>query len=264
MEICDFSRSTFTFRIDTTVQKPITVSHQPPYSLNNARINLECCCELTDKKTGSTTLYLLGADCKTERVGVPSYIWTQPNANFCLVASQDEFLIIKSWAHRGVKVMLYPESLGPQPQRQSDLVKNAWAGFRIDLCPVPGKVLESPQAIVQASLQNRPLLARTEYDDGDYHVYILHPIKTMSANERDNIYQTDTGPVILPDISPGRLSTAKRKIEVFDLAYSAFNCPEWAEFIVNVPTAVTDGISVNHYSKVRRSENTRNAIIQID
>ncbi len=38
MPTIDFSRSFLTFRIDTLKKPPQTVSQQPPYSLNNARI----------------------------------------------------------------------------------------------------------------------------------------------------------------------------------------------------------------------------------
>ena len=30
---------------------------------------------------------------------------------------------------------------------------------------------------------------------------VEYPVKTMNANERDMVYQTDTGPVLLPDLS---------------------------------------------------------------
>ena len=37
------------------------------------------------------------------------------------------------------------------------------------------------------------------------------------------------------------------------LAYSAFNVPDWIEFLVRGPTRLTDDISVWHYSEpVRR------------
>ncbi len=264
MNIYDYSRSTLTFRIDTTAQKPITVSHKPPYSLNNARITVECCCEVTDKKNNSNIMYVLGADCKTERIGVKADIWTEPNAGFRLLAGGDEMLIIKNWAHRGIKVMLHPESLGAQPLRQSNLIKNAWSDFHLDLHTTSGKVLDSAESIVRATLENHQLLAQRDYDDGDFHVCIQHPVKTMNANERDNVYQTDTGPIILPDFSPKRLDQAERRIEIFDLAYSAFNCPQWAEFVICVPTPAAEQISVDHYSKFRRIDNTDNAIIQID
>ena len=78
------------------------------------------------------------------------------------------------------------------------------------------------------------------------------------------IYQTDTGPIVLPDLSPERLARTNRCIEMFDLAFSAFNCSEWAEFVICVPTPVAEQISVDHYSKFRRIDNAENVIIQID
>lgn len=264
MKVYDYSRSTLTIRTDTTVQKPTTVSHKPPYSLNNFRMTAECCCEVTDKKNNSSIMYVLGAECKTERVGVNADIWTEPNAGFRLLAGGGEMLMIKNWAHRGIKVMLHPESLGVQPLRQSNLIKNASSDFHIDLHTTSGKVLDSAESIVRATLENHNLLAQTDYDDADFHVCIQHPVKNMNANERDNVYQIDTGPIILPDLSSERIAHAELRIEMFDLAYSAFNCPQWAEFVIYMPTAVTDQISVDHYSKFRRIDNTHNAIIQID
>ena len=34
MNTFDFHRSFFTFRIDTLVKQPLTVTHKPPFSLN--------------------------------------------------------------------------------------------------------------------------------------------------------------------------------------------------------------------------------------
>ena len=78
---------------------------------------------------------------------------------------------------------------------------------------------------------------------------------------REQVFQTDTGPILLPDFSTDR--EIERFIERFDLAYSAFNNPDWAEFIVNVPTQLYEEISVNHYSQPRRAENTRNSVIAL-
>ena len=38
MNTFDFNRSFFTFRIDTLGKQPLTVTHKPPFNLNNARI----------------------------------------------------------------------------------------------------------------------------------------------------------------------------------------------------------------------------------
>ena len=107
--------------------------------------------------------------------------------------------------------------------------------------------------------QNRPLAARTEFGEEEgYRVVLDYPVKTMNANERDWVYQTDTGPVILPDLS----RPYDNFIERFRMAFAAFNAPDWAEFIVQVPTPIAEGISVNHYSQTRRLK-TKNTMIEV-
>ena len=101
-------------------------------------------------------------------------------------------------------------------------------------------------------------MGRTVIDGTRYLTTLEFPIKTMNASERDLIYQTDTGPVILPDFSrePDDL------IVGFELAFVAFNCPDRAEFIVRVPTPVGEGIDVYHYSKAVRFD-TQNQVLRL-
>jgi hypothetical protein len=261
MDICDYSRSFLMFTIDLKTRQPITLSNPSPTTLNNARIALECICEIFNRQTGEKSMYVLGASCKTELVGVPRDVWTQPNADFCLIASREEFMILKSWQRNNMGVKRYPESLGVQPERQVGAVSDAWTGFKIDIKEVPGEVLTSTEQIIEGVFANRALIARLEYEQEPWAVRIDCPVKTINVSERDKIYQTDTGPIILPDFS--RYKTASRLVAVFDQAYMAFNTSNWAEFIISVPTPVAEGLSVNHYSKVRRIEKMRNKIIAI-
>ena len=261
MKACDFSRSFLTFRIDLKEQQPTTLSHKSPTTLNNARISLECICNLENSKTGESFRYVLGASCKTERVGVPKDIWLKPVADFCVITSDEEFMILKSWQRNDMKVMRHPESLGAQPERQAGLTKEAWTSLKIKVSETEAAVLNSVDEIIDATFEGMPLVSRMEYDDSSYHVRIENPVKTFNVNEREKIYQTDTGPVLLPDFS--RLSGESRLVEVFDLAFSAFNCPQWAEFVVNVPTAIAEGVSANTYSKTRRIENMKNTIVML-
>lgn len=263
MDHYDFSRSFVTFGIDLDKKKPVTLSQKSPTKVNNARVVIECVCTITNNKDGTSKMYVLDASCKTELVGVSVDIWTEPNADMCLIGSSDEFMIVKSWAKKDMGVMLEPATLGLQPERHASSVEEVFTRYEIALCRCNAKALNSAEAIVEATLNNRPLIARIEYEESDYHVCIDHPVKTINANPVDNIFQTDTGPVLLPDLSTPRIEKSERFIEVLDLAYSAINCFDWAEFIVNVPTPLTDEISVNHYSQSRRIENTKNAIYEL-
>ena len=259
----DFGRSFLNLRIDLDEKPPKTLSHKPPTTVNNGRMQIACVCTLTDNKDGSDRTYVLSESCKSEQVGATSELFTTPNADMCMVASEDEFMIVKSWARRDMGVMLVPASLGPQPERQPEAVSDVFTRFAIHLHAVPGRVLETADAIVEATLASHPLVARIEYDDRDFHVCIEHPVKAINANEIENSFQTDTGPLILPDLSPQRLRDSGRFVAVMDHAFAAFNCSEWAEFVINVPTPVGETICVNHYNKTRRIENTRNRIIDI-
>jgi len=51
MKTIDFARSSLTFRIDTLKKPSQTVRHKPPFTLNDARIPIECRGEITAKET---------------------------------------------------------------------------------------------------------------------------------------------------------------------------------------------------------------------
>ncbi|MEO2045289.1 MAG: hypothetical protein ABGX16_01800 [Pirellulales bacterium] len=258
MNTLEFHRSFITFRIDTLKKQPKTVSHEPPFTLNNSRLPLECRCRITEKETEKTQEFFLGANCKTERVGVERDIWTRPNADFVPVCSRSQWMVLKTFDHVGKGVPLYPPSLGMQPERQVINVDEAFDSLRIDLAKSPGEVLETPEAIVEGVLANRLLNARTCIESDRYIALLDYPVKTINANERDWIYQTDTGPVLLPDLSrePDDL------IGGMDLTFVAFNTPNWIELIVRTSTPVVGDVSVYHYSKAIRLD-SQNQIIAL-
>jgi hypothetical protein len=258
MEVINFSTSYLTWRNDSLVVKPKTQSSKPRFTLNNARIPIDCRCEIVERATGDTREFVLGGNCKTERVGAEKDIWSFPNADFVPVFSKDHFMMIKTFDQVGKSVQLYPPSLGNQPERQVGRVEDSFAGIRIDLTRQEGELLDKPEQVVKAVLANRSLVARSEYEDERYSVILDYPIKTINANERDNFFQTDTGPIMLPDLT----RDLDDLIAGFELAFSAFNAPDWTEFIIRTPTPITDDISVYHYSSPLRLD-TRNQVFQL-
>lgn len=263
VETIDFSCSYLRFRIDPKVQPAITVTRPLPTKVLNVRITAECRCQLTNRVTGETRTYVLGSSCKTELVGAARDIWMEPNADFCLVMSESEFLVIKSWARREMPHSRHPDAPGIPLERQSGASSVAWTEYSTKWQSCSGRLVQSIDDIIASIRSNRQLVARTEYAEGDWQVIIEHPVKTINYSEEDDVFQTDTGPVLLPDLSVDRLKRSERLIECFDLAYAAFNSAGWAEFIVNVPTVIADGIRVNHYSLPRRIEPTRNSLIEL-
>lgn len=259
MEIINFPRSSLTFRIDRQVQPPKTVSHKPPLSLNNARIPLDCHCRITEKKTLVAQEFVLGVNCKTERVGADSELFTEPNGDFVPICSEHHWMALKAYDRAAKGIMLYPPELGPQPERQIEAVEETFDSLRIDVVHTQGQILKNPRSIVDSVLCNRPLNALTHIDSDRYAAVIEYPIKTINANERDVVYQPDTGPVLFPDL----LRDSNDLIGGLELAFVAFNSESWAEFILRVPTPITEQISVYHYSKKMRLD-VRNEIIGLD
>ena len=156
--------------------------------------------------------------------------------------------MLKTYSLAGQEVNLYPPGSGKQSERQHGNRAEAYDRSSIDIVECEAEVLESVEAIIEASFETAPLVSRTVITQGRYTATIEHPVKTLNANERDNVYQTDTGPVLFPDLSvePNEL------LPRMEMAYSAFNGPDWAEFIVRVPTKVNNELSVYHYSKPAR------------
>ena len=154
--------------------------------------------------------------------------------------------------------MFYPPERGVQPERQVGQVANALDALKLELATAQAEELENPADIVAAVLENEILAARTVLEQGPYTATLFYPVKTINANQRDNIYQTDTGPILWPDLSkqPGEL------IAGFELAFSAFNCPTWIEFIVRAKTPLTKDISVYHYSRTFRAD-SRNTLMRL-
>lgn len=258
MTVPDFAASFLTFRIDWSLKSSLTASHKPPFTLNNARIQIESSCKISDRLSGATQTFVLGASCKTEHVGVDRDLWTAPNADFCIILSTESFLILKSWERNNLGVIRYPASLGLQPERQSGRVSDTYERVSIHWRRLPARRLDSAEAIIGAMLAGERLVGRCAFNLGGlYDIEMDFPIKTMNANEREWIYQTDTGPVLFPDLS----ADCDSWIDSFHLAYVAFNRADWAEFILQAPTALSEGISVNHYSRTA-GMNTRNTIFQ--
>ena len=249
MQTIDFGRSFLTFRIDTLSKPPATVTHKPPFTLNNARVQMECRLSLHDKQSDYREEFFLGASCKTERVGVERDIWTQPNADFVPIFSSRQYLQIKTYDHIGRQVPLYPPVRGMQTDRPTGFVETAFDSVRLDVatsnafcCWRIHPPLSRPRSTT------KPMTAQTEIETERYKAVLDYPVKTINANERDGIYQTDTGPVLLPDFERGW----DEMIDGLELAFCAFNRGDWIEFLVRQPTPISDEINVWHYSQSQR------------
>jgi hypothetical protein len=259
MRVLEFARSTVTFRIDLDKKPPRTLSHKPPYPMNNARVVLESRLRVTERTTHRVWTFFHAASCKTERVGADVDLWLQPNADFMPIFGDEQFLNLKTFARAGMQAQLYPPGSGAQSDRQTGSIADVFDRVHLDLVEHEGKPLPEARAIVMATLANEPLVVVSRIESDRYIAELEFPVKTMNANERDWVYQTDTGPVLFPDLQ----RDPRDLVNGLDVAYVALNSPDWADFIVRVPTAVAEGVEVYHFSKAVRIDGVATTIYRL-
>ncbi|HCA48544.1 MAG TPA: hypothetical protein DEP45_14680 [Armatimonadetes bacterium] len=225
LEAHDFGRSFATF-----VTKGRT---------NHARIQFEATCELA-----GGAIYALVASCKSEDTYAERNLFKQPNYDFCAIFGPEQYCIVRV----GLPVTA--------AWLESGLSSDRFEEVRIAPVQAEAEVCADRQAVVEATLANRPLVGRTQLlgEAGEMIARVEYPIKTMNVNDSERapsgdwIFQIDTGPIVVP---------AERKrgdlaVEGLELAFIAWNAPDWAEFVVLEPTRIghTEDC-VGHYSRVR-------------
>ena len=236
MEVCDFGRSFLTFVVGK--------------GFNNARIQLECRCEIRGEG-GAREEYFLIAACRSEDTYGEGRLFRVPNYEFCGVFSRNDYVIIRTH--------LRAEDDRPQ----WGAIKDFFDEVRIDAAMAKAEVLGTNEAIVKATLANRLLVGRTEVEAPSGRIVLEYPIKTINVNDERNWFQVDTGPVGFPDWAVEGGS----QVERFRLAHVVYKGFERAEFILQAPTAVVEGgvkvTTVSHYSDVREMP-ARNAVLVIE
>ena len=259
MKVLEFARSTITFRIDLDVIPPRTLSHQPPFQMNNARVQIDGMCRVTERASGRVHTFVLGGDCKTERVGATSDLFLEPNADFIPIFSDDAFMHLKTFARAGTHAQAYPPGSGDQSDRLTSALTDSFVDVHFDLVEREGERLADGAAIVDAVLVNDVIVGIHRIANDRYTAEVEYPVKTINANERDIVYQTDTGPILLPDLDrePADLLTG------LELAFTAANAPDWAQLIVRTRTPIADGVEVYHYARSTRVEEIANEFYRI-
>lgn len=261
--VTDFAHSYLRWTLDTKVKPPKTVSKPLPMTLNRVRMPVEATVTLKHETTGVEVRYTLGAGCRTEQVWVKRDVWHDPNASMCMIGGEKHCLIEKHWARADFEATLDPPKLGTQPERQLIDPQEAFAAFSMDLPAVRAVELSGTDEILKALEGSATVVSRTEYRACGYAIALEYPVKTVNHSERELYYQVDTGPVLFPGVEDIG-ADGKPPLMACRLAYVAHNAPDWAEFIVCVPTPVKDGIKVHHYSKSVRVEGVRNRLFRVE
>lgn len=226
MEILDYGRCFVTF-----------VTHGRG---NNARLQVESRCRLTDTGTGAWQDYLFFASCKSEDTFAERDLFYEENYDFCGIFGDEDYVLFRARATH------------TDGFREEGLWQDRFEDVTRHLPVARGTVLEGPAAIVRASLAGVPLVGQVDLasEDGRLKALLEFPVKTMNANDGRDVYQVDTGPVPFVDFG----TAGDRHIQRMWPAYVAYNAPHFADFVVQHPHRVPAGngqaVTVTHYGRL--------------
>src|SRR5947208_10580151 len=117
---------------------------------NIARIVLDAACTMVDDGHAASETYYLVAPCRSERMYVDTPLFLMPNYEFAGIWGQDEFVLIRThWT-------------SARDNREHGFNRVRWADVHLDVRTLPATRLADTAQIVEATLANRPLVARTE------------------------------------------------------------------------------------------------------
>ena len=118
MQVLDFARSMILWRIDLDVLPPGTLSHRPPYPMNNSRIQIEIA--LPRGRQGDRP----DPDVRPRALRARPSAWapsatcsSSPTPTSCRSSATTRFMHLKTFARRGTARARFPPGSGDQPDR---------------------------------------------------------------------------------------------------------------------------------------------------
>jgi hypothetical protein len=96
--------------------------------------------------------------------------------------------------------------------------------------------LKTFEQIRDVTATDTPLAAQTELfnEETGLRCVIEYPVKTMNISLDRQLWQVDTGPIALPDLT----SRFEPPVDSIRLAFAAFNAPDFCDFVIEQPTPI--------------------------
>ena len=175
---------------------------------------------------GTCEDYLLCAACKSEDTFAASGLFYPDNYDFKPIFGPTLGVIFRR------KARLHDAYRSIVP------VADMWGGPEHRLrTPHAGQVrqLDGYEQVRDATDADALLVAQTQWRDSSTGLgaIVEYPVKTMNITDDSDMYQVDTGPIALPDLS----MPADNHAERLSLAYVAINQRTCAEFVIEAPSA---------------------------
>jgi hypothetical protein len=205
-------------------------------SRNSVKFIPESRCTILDSANSLELEFIHCASCKAEHTFARGDLFIKNNYDFTPVFGRDltSVMFRRFAAHHHHYRQL--GNIDTEP-----LLTWGEPRFHIDITE-SSELLPSAREIIAATQRGAYLVAQTEFADSDrgLHVILEYPVKTINTNEKQEMYQVDTGPIVFPYIRNG--DTDFRN--TLHLCYIAFNNFEKSEVIVETPTSIFDHIPV--------------------
>jgi hypothetical protein len=209
---------------------------------NTVRFWVESRMRFIDEKTKNVEDYYQCGSCKSEYTFVEKNLFMVENYDFIPIFGPVYGITYRRKAYLTANYKSCP------------LAKDMWEGQNYKLKePKSFIVLDSNSAVREATNDAMPIVAQTEIYDKDtgLRAIIEYPVKTMNINDSRDLYQVDTGPVLLPDLS----KRYEKTVDSIQLAFAAFNVPHFTDFVIETATSIgengTGEIKVLHYSEIK-------------
>jgi hypothetical protein len=204
---------------------------------NEVRFWVESRTRLIDDRTGTHEDYVQCGSCKSEATFADKDLFQEDNYDFLPVFGPAWGVVFRR------KAYLY------ESYREMRPADEWWNGVKYDLVAEAGRELTTDTEIREATYDNAPIVAQVEIAAGHsgLRAIIECPVKTMNTHREHDMYQVDTGPVMLPD-----LDRHERSVDGLRLAYVAFNVATFADFVVEVPTTIGEEAGqtrIHHFSE---------------
>ncbi len=177
--------------------------------------------------------------CKSENTFAKEDLFAKENYDFMPILGDGHWLVFRRTA-----------KLNPS-YRQIKTLDGFWGPANLTLREARKlTLLETWEQIRDATAAATPIVSRTEIQDETtgLKAIIECPVKTMNISLDLKMYQVDTGPIILPDLS----KRYEPRIDCLRLAFVAFNAPHFADFVIEQPTKIIEEeqekCQTHHYS----------------
>lgn len=225
-------------------------------AFNSVRMWIESRTIIIDDRSGKELIYYQGASCKSENTFGEKDLFYEDNYDFLPIFGDGKVLVFRRHSYLRKD----------KDYRSIKKMEDMWGGNPNIVLPKSKSIkeLKTWKDIEKATAQGIPIVTQTEIrnEKTGLRAIVECPCKTMNISHPKKMYQIDTGPVVLPDLS----KTYPEMMDGIRLAYIAFNTDDFADLVIEVPTPVYDGnrevAQVYHFSE-RISLKTSNKIFAV-